>query len=51
MHTIKLTTVELRMIINAFHALTIKGTEARLVGMLLDKLETELEKEEKKTEK
>lgn len=51
MHTIKLSTIELKMIVQAFHSLTIKGIEARQVGLLLDKIETELEKSELRSEK
>jgi hypothetical protein len=45
---------ELQMVISAFHVLTIKGTEARQVGLLLDKFHIALENldsKNKKTEK
>lgn len=50
-HKITLTTQELQMIVMAFHALTIKGSEARQVGLLLDKVQTEIEKTENKQQK
>jgi len=50
MHKLTFTTQELQMIVMAFHALTIKGNEARQVGLLLDKVQTELEKLEMKKE-
>lgn len=43
-HKLTFTSQELQMIVMAFHTLTIKGTEVRQVGLLLDKIQTELEK-------
>ncbi len=50
MHKINFTTQELQIIIAAFNTLTIKGSEARVIGLLLDKIETELEKTKAKQE-
>ena len=48
---VSLSEQELQIVISAFHALTIKGTEARQVGLLLDKLHIALETFDNKDKK
>ena len=49
MHKITFTTDELRLIISAFNLLQIPGKDVRVVGLLYDKIATEIEKKDATT--